>query len=471
MRLAKDEPRVYNFLLGLFLLYSISPVLKILMIREIQGIPDIYKIALFYFLQLSPLYIIIYVFVLSFVSPKVFILVDKYVPEKIAIFKHMLKSYYKIFFIFTNLSFVYIVFDINKGLINSKYFSYQDVLGVTPVYIFNDSLMNIDVIKLFYVVMFLLPTILIISLSAIFKKNVFPRISIDASERIWLGSFIEKSRLFGWGNDIKTEMEAQKDFHYRYFLESIMVYFPWLILLFIIVFVAFSELNLLSLNFSYLIKVYLSSLFISSVLVYAFVIISIYLKKIIPTISNLLLIFALIPGDVLCAYINNIHVPEINLFGMPLLELQLILGFVILYGLFPVFFLSISAGENKEIDNMAKLYIENDICIRWYSKIKKRIEVFVLINTKSLKLSIMFLSILILNDTVVTSGISITDMKTRSIAYAISEMIKTAQYATGDPMTILLIIGNILVVLLAPYYKQVIEIFNTPLSIMLKIFG
>jgi hypothetical protein len=112
---------------ALILFYSYPSVLKALFIRNHIPLPLEVKLALFYFIQCGPLYIVFCMAIMSFLNPNLAGMLRHYDVGWRKFLRYLFKTYKLEFVIFWDFLFVYIFFDSTRGIIDSEYFSFQTI--------------------------------------------------------------------------------------------------------------------------------------------------------------------------------------------------------------------------------------------------------------------------------------------------------------------------------------------------------
>jgi hypothetical protein len=433
-QISRNKSLIFIFAVGLFLLFSLSPVLKVLVLKKIF-ISSFWLTIGTYFIHLLPLYTLIYLFSFSFIDTQIFSYSKCQNVGYWTLFNHFFKKMLRSVLIFWNFAAIFILFDTSKDLIDSSLFSFQELHTVTTIYVIQLNHIVIDLIKMILIILFLIPSVLF---SIFIKSNT--KLSSDISN---LSVFIPSFSLVKRRNKRGKKINIHKSFINGYILGVIPIFLYIVFTLFFI--------NITKLNWGLLIKTFLSCSFISLVTVYFFLGLCFALNKRKKTrllISYVLFIIALLPGEIIGSFVNLIgFTNEWNIKLIPLVEFQSIIGFVFFYGIFPFFFINLSLLESEDTLRIGQNYKMG---------LFKQINLLFRVNYKGIILSLIFFAILICNDSIITSSLIISDMESRSIAFKISNLIRNpVQFDALLP--ILLILVNFLLIIFAPFYSNIME--------------
>ncbi|MFA8451889.1 MAG: hypothetical protein ACEPOW_14435 [Bacteroidales bacterium] len=433
-QISRSKSFIFVFAVGLFLLFSLSPVLKVLVLKKIFT-NNIVLTAGVYVIHLLPLYTLIYLFSFSFIDTNFFSYAKCQKVKYWYLFQHFRKKMMRSLLIFWNFATIFILFDNSKDLVNSSLFSFQELHNVTASYILELSPVIIDLIKIIPIVLLLIPSFIV---SLFIKSNI--QFSSDISNlSVFIPTFYFPKRK----NKGSKRKLIRNQFENGYVLGGIPI------LLYITFTLFFIDLS--KIDWVFLFKTFLSCSFISIITVYIFLGVCFILNKRKKTrlvISYVLFIFALLPGEIIGAFVNLIGLTnEWNIKLVPLVEIQSIIGFILFYGIFPFFFINLSLLESEDTLRVGQNY---------KLSILKQINLLLKVNYKGIILSLLFFAILICNDSIITSSIDVSDMENRSIAFKISSLIRNP-VAFDNFLPILLIIANFLLIVFSPFYNRIME--------------
>jgi len=414
--------RLILFALGLFLLFSFSPVLKVLVVRNLfEMLPPYLKLVILYTIHLLPLYSLIFLFMFSFISKEIFNFTTCHNIKFLLLLKHFIKKMWMTIFTFWNFAIVYIIFDTSKRLIDSSLFSFKTIQDAIPSNIFPDiPPFCLDLINVIPIVILLLPAIFFLYKS---PPIIFGNTEINQS-------IFNPSLKF-----LSQALTNAKKININVFM---IVFLPIAIYIVLI----FFTFDLKSLELFKIGGVVLSCMIVSVVIIYLslFAFYSFVKKFMRKFCIPLLFIFALIPGEIIGYLINYVGISP---------DMKMSLGFFLFYGVFPLFFLNMSTLQSDDAVSLSKNYR-----IRGARKVR----VIQMLNSSGIILSIMFFAILTCNDSSITSSLVIPNMSEKSIAFALSDAMKSNFQNIGTLPT-QLILTNLSLIVLTPLAPFVFGLF------------
>jgi len=446
VKLVRNNAMFHVFSIGLFFLYSLSPVLKILALNKIFEFNLAVKISL-YLIHLIPLYVLIYLFVLSYVNPEVFVLLKSCNAGLGDLFRHFIRRLSSSMLLFWNFSFVYILFDTSKDLVDSSYFSFQEIYDMSPVYSSTQEYYIVDLLKFLPVLIFLLPSFMI----AFFLLRKEKMSGDFGALSIFMPKFdIFKDKILNTEN---VYIEKFKDLFIGF--TPIALYF-----LFVISFMGVS-----AFDWYFLMRVYISCITLSLLSAFLYSLLSYITRKSFwgrSIASYILFTSALLPGMVVgyfVIYLLNVcdYNIEWNVPWAPMVELELLIAFLLYYGIFAYYFISIGIVENEEILDLSENYkMKNVRGLHLIKRLSEKAKIVSKVNRKALVLSLMFFAVLVCNDSAITSSSNLSNMEVRNIAYKISDVIRNSKPLDGL-LPIQLIIVNFILLFTAPYYEKIFD--------------
>jgi hypothetical protein len=402
--------------LGLFLLFSFSPVLKVLAINKLSDhLSPLFLLKILYLIHLLPLYSLIFLFTFSFLSKNIFDFSECHNIKFPVLLKYFVKKMWMTIITFWNFAVVYMIFDTSKDMIDSGLFSFQEIRASSPSYIFSGiSPLKIDLINVIPIVLFLFPAIIFLFKS---PPIIFGNNETDQSIFTPKLSFLRKIRI-----SIKESFTNK---------HSLIVYFPFVIYLILIL----TTFNVEHFDCGKIGNVFIFCMTTSVIVVYVFLFVfysgikSMVRKFLIP----ILFLLALIPGEIIGYLLNWIDFPP---------DIKMGVGLFLFYGVFPVFFINLSSLQNRDVIALSK-----NLGLNFWGQIRIK----QILNSSGIVLSLMFFAILICNDSAITSSLNIPNMKDQSIAYDLSYAIMNNKELIGTLPT-QLIITNALLIIGSPFF-------------------
>lgn len=424
--------RLILFALGLFLLFSFSPVLKTLAISRLP-FPEWLHLTTLYMVHLLPLYSLIFLFAFSFLNKHTFDYSKCYGVSYFSLLRFFVAKLWMTIAAFWNFSIVYIIFDTSKDLINSRFFSFQEIRERLPSYAGVDvSPLTVDITNMLPVILFLIPAgVFLIMSSPVNLSNNQSDQTFFTPNLSFLRVFFKRiKRIFSSVDSITT---------------FVVMCVPYMIYCLLVI----SIFNLITIIDSITMRnTLVFSIVVSVSVVYCFLHASKLRRMLIPVLFFL----ALIPGEIIANVINNefllsnlfefLHVDSNYLF-----YLRLALGMFLFYGIFPLFFVNLSSLQHENANALSKNY-----CLA----IHKKIQVTQLLNFGGIILSLVFFSILICNDSALISGLVFPNAKEQSFAYALSEAILNNKDI--GTLHLQLIFANIILIVTAPFFPMLLRL-------------
>lgn len=458
-KLSTYRLKFQNLLLGLFFLYSFSIILKYLIIDQTLD-SSLLSIVLLYILHLLPLYVLIYLFIVSFIEIPLFALLDSYGVSLYDLVTFLLKRMKWNILLLSNFCIGFIQFDDTKTKFGDPfYFSFSDIQEQFGNFYIShgDDLSYIFFIEIIPLIIVILPAIL----GLIFGSSRINLIlSQSTNNKITLNSYAVKTI-----DVLKEVVQKFSQQSKRLIVITIISLIPLAlyIIIFIIFFVSFippviegaMAASFFKLNDILKLFTWISISIAYGIAVIIILVPFIFNNKICIIVTVILFITALIPQSIIGYGVSS-------LIESP--NLRLVCSYFLAFGVFPIFFLQLSIRENGKIIKFA-----NSIKVSLFDKAKIYFELF----RDPINLSLTILAVLIVNDSAIISSIGMPENDIISFSYIVANEISNKSRLLLDNTKLLqsvfyLLFSNILIVVISPLIYGVSKEFGL-LSFIIKI--
>lgn len=459
--ISRNLIKISTFLIGLILVCSFSPLLKVLVLKEFFSNVKYLNLVLLYFFHLSALYILIYAFFFSLVSANTFSLISSYKIPFTVTLKYFFKKAKWIFVVFVSFSFTFILFDTSKSLIDNSLFSINILDQRYPSYLFSRFSFYI------YTVPVLVTLFPAISVFVVQRERLYGRLIVEHPTSMLTPNI--SIDVFGY---IKKLILQAKRFAKSYPKETILMISPWLVYLLLIAgfvklfFPILGSLPILDKAYLSLFVKTISGAIIISFCVCLFFLFLAFVKSIKFVLLSTLFIVCLLPLAIVGYFVSHLPAIELSKSFLTIFEFRLIVGLTLSFGVFPFFFLTLAINEQERLITLLRVY---------KTPFLKRAEAIWEVLKPSFYIGLVVYAILLINDAIILEAIPITDKFERSFAYLLYErMSRSTQGINNNEMfynAFYLVLCNMVLLLAAPIIHFFVRVFHFFVPKPIMFFG